>query len=75
MPMCSYELGEGDSFLHVSAGGGGFGQAFDRDPDAVLQDVLDEKVSVDAAERDYGGGVDLAKGAVDRRRTAETRQG
>ena len=32
----------------------GYGDPLDRDPQAVLDDVLDELVSLAAAERDYG---------------------
>ena len=35
-------------------GGGGWGNPYQRDPAAVLEDVLDGYVSVEAAERDYG---------------------
>jgi N-methylhydantoinase B len=35
-------------------GGGGWGDPLLRDPQAVLDDVLDEYVSVEGAERDYG---------------------
>ncbi|MCU1463189.1 MAG: Hydantoinase B/oxoprolinase [Acidimicrobiales bacterium] len=35
-------------------GGGGWGDPLDRDTQAVLDDVLDEYVSVEGAERDYG---------------------
>ena len=45
MPMEASLLEQGDGFTHVSAGGGGFGDPFERDPAAVLEDVLDEKVS------------------------------
>ena len=54
MPMEASTLVEGDRFIHVSAGGGGFGPPFERDPPAVLEDVLDEKVSVTAARERYG---------------------
>ena len=37
-----------------TTGGGGWGDPLLRDPDAVLRDVLWAKVSVGAAERDYG---------------------
>jgi N-methylhydantoinase B len=36
------------------AGGGGFGDAFTRDPQAVLRDVLNGFVTLDAAREDYG---------------------
>jgi N-methylhydantoinase B len=35
-------------------GGGGYGDPFQRDAQAVLQDVLNGYVSLEAAERDYG---------------------
>ncbi len=35
-------------------GGGGWGDAFEREPDAVLRDVMDDVVSVEGARRDYG---------------------
>jgi N-methylhydantoinase B len=34
-------------------GGGGWGDPLDREPQAVLDDVLDEYVSIEGAERDY----------------------
>jgi N-methylhydantoinase B len=54
MPMEAVALGRDDVVLHVSAGGGGFGPPFERAPELVLEDVLDEKVSVAAAAREYG---------------------
>ena len=71
MPMEAYTLGEGDRFTHVSAGGGGFGPAFDREPAAVLADVLDGKVSVAAAQASYG--VVIVGGAVDHEATEAVR--
>lgn len=35
-------------------GGGGYGKAFDRDPDTVLNDVVDGYVSIEAARDAYG---------------------
>ena len=61
----------------MTPGGGGFGCPLERDPDAVLADVLEEVVSVDAAARIYGVVV-TATGEVDwpatRRRRVELRQ-
>jgi N-methylhydantoinase B len=42
----------------VSGGGGGFGDPLERDPALVLHDVLNEKVTVEGARRDYGVVVD-----------------
>ncbi len=44
----------GDRIVYEYGGGGGWGSPLERDPDAVLDDVLDEYVSVEGALRDYG---------------------
>jgi N-methylhydantoinase B len=44
----------GDAFEYVYGGGAGWGDPLRRDPQAVLDDVLDELVSVESAERDHG---------------------
>jgi N-methylhydantoinase B len=58
-------------------GGGGWGDPLDRDPHAVLDDVLDEYVSVEGAARDYGviliGSIDDLTLAVDEPATAAHR--
>ena len=48
------QMREGDLFRHVMAGGGGFGPPESRDPEAVLRDVEDGLLTMQAAERDYG---------------------
>jgi N-methylhydantoinase B/oxoprolinase/acetone carboxylase alpha subunit len=52
--MFSTTIDAGDVYVHRTAGGGGFGDPHDRSPEAVLEDVLDGKVSVEAAQSDYG---------------------
>jgi N-methylhydantoinase B len=44
----------GERVMFNYGGGGGWGNPLDRDPQAVLDDVLDEYVSVEGARRDYG---------------------
>jgi N-methylhydantoinase B len=44
----------GQRIVYDYGGGGGWGDPLDRDPAAVLDDVLDEYVSLEGAERDYG---------------------
>lgn len=44
----------GETVWRPSAGGGGVGDPLERDPAAVLEDVLDEFVSVERAAKDYG---------------------
>ncbi|MCL5958653.1 MAG: hydantoinase B/oxoprolinase family protein [Chloroflexi bacterium] len=47
-------LKPGDVVRLLTAGGGGWGNPFERDPEAVLKDVRDGFVTLEAAERDYG---------------------
>lgn len=47
-------IGEGDIFSRLTAGGGGFGDSLERDPALVLQDVIDDYVSIERAAMDYG---------------------
>ena len=54
MPMAADTMVRGDVIHHSSAGGGGFGPAFEREPALVLEDVLDGKVSREAALDRYG---------------------
>jgi N-methylhydantoinase B len=44
----------GERVMYDYGGGGGWGDPLERDPQAVLDDVLDEYVSVEGASRDYG---------------------
>jgi N-methylhydantoinase B len=47
-------IGAGQRICYDYGGGGGWGDPLDRDPQMVLDDVLDEYVSVDGARREYG---------------------
>jgi N-methylhydantoinase B len=71
MPMHAFTLGRGDRFTHSSAGGGGFGDPCERDPAAVLDDVLDGKVTAATARERYG--VVIAGDGVDLDATRELR--
>jgi N-methylhydantoinase B len=48
------QMDAGDRIVYDYGGGGGWGDPLDRDPHAVLDDVLDEYVSELGALRDYG---------------------
>ncbi len=63
----------GDVFSHELAGGGGWGDPFKRDPEAVLQDVRNELVSKDAALDEYGVVVDTEAWTVDKAATEALR--
>jgi N-methylhydantoinase B len=52
--MFSITIGEGDVYVHHMAGGGGWGDPRERDPQRIADDVADGKVTPEAAEREYG---------------------
>ena len=56
---------EGEVFRHELAGGGGWGDPLERDPDLVVQDVRNELVSTERALLDYGVIVDTESWTVD----------
>ena len=47
-------VGKGDTVTILTPGAGGYGDPFERDPQAVLDDVAWGFVGAEAAERDYG---------------------
>lgn len=49
-----YPLKKGDLFRHRLAGGGGYGEPFERDPALVLRDVEQGRVTLDHARQAYG---------------------
>ena len=67
----------GQRVMYDYGGGGGWGDPMDRDPQAVLDDVLDEFVSAEGAERDYAvvltGSLEDLTLAVDEPATAKLR--
>ena len=44
----------GRALRYITAGGGGWGDPFEREPERVLRDVRDGYVTIDGAARDYG---------------------
>jgi N-methylhydantoinase B len=65
------ELEAGDTISYRTCGGGGYGPPSERDPERVLRDVLEGKVSVERAREVYG--VAIAGSAVDAAHTAGLR--
>lgn len=64
-------LRAGDVLRVLSAGGGGYGNPTERPAEAVLADVLDRKVSIQAARADYG--VAIENGRIDAEATRRLR--
>ena len=61
----------GDVLRIETGGGGGRGHPFDREPEAVLQDVLEGYVSIEAAQSQYG--VIIREQHIDAAATAQLR--
>lgn len=67
-------LKRGDLFQHNTAGAAGWGDPLDRDPERVLTDVQNQKLTVDHVEREYGVIIDANAMKVDIERTEELRK-
>jgi N-methylhydantoinase B len=67
-----FQLRPGDALDVWTSGGGGHGDPLERDPQLVMADVLDRKVSVEAARSEYG--VVVAGRGVDEQATAALRE-
>ncbi len=68
-----FTLQEGDA-LHVYAGGGGgYGDPLLRQAERVVEDVLDGKLSIEDARKDYGVVIDPITKTVDEQHTEEVR--
>jgi len=59
------QLKPGDIVVMDTAGGGGYGDPLERDPELVLEDVLEGYVSVEGSKRDYGVVIDIEKEQID----------
>lgn len=74
LPMEAVRLKQGDVFRHILAGGGGYGNPLERDPELVLEDVLDEKLSIEYVRRTYGVVIDPNTMTIDRDATERLRE-
>ncbi|WP_216827501.1 hydantoinase B/oxoprolinase family protein [Alkalihalobacterium elongatum] len=45
---------KGDTLLLTGPSGGGYGNPFEREPEQVLADVIDEFITIEMAEKEYG---------------------
>ncbi|MBI4562724.1 MAG: hydantoinase B/oxoprolinase family protein, partial [Candidatus Rokubacteria bacterium] len=63
----------GDLFRLVLAGGGGYGDPLERDPDLVLRDILEEKITSAHARAEYGVAVTGDPPVIDREATKRLR--
>jgi N-methylhydantoinase B len=68
------EIQAGIVLRHEQAGGGGYGDPRQRDPKAVLEDVLDGKITEDFARAEFGVAVDLRAARVNEAATRDLRR-
>lgn len=69
-----FRVREGESWMAVSSGGGGYGNPLDRDPERVREDVRDGFVTLQSALADYGVALDPETLEIHLRATEELRQ-
>jgi N-methylhydantoinase B len=73
-PMGVAPMKYGDLIYHIVAGGAGWGDPLDREPGSVLNDVLDEKMTLDHVRREYGVIINPATFELDLAATEERRK-
>jgi N-methylhydantoinase B len=64
----------GDVIIMDAAGGGGYGDPLERDPEMVQDDVIQGYVSLEKARQDYGVVIDTGTLMVDTAATEELRR-
>ena len=67
------DIKKNDRILYVKEGSGGYGNPFERDPQKVLEDVLEEKFSIEYSKHQYGVIIDPIKLNVDESKTEKFR--
>jgi N-methylhydantoinase B len=72
--LASARLKRGDVVRHVTAGGGGWGDALLRDPELVRRDVVNERLTPAHAESEYGVKIDPDTLGVDHGATEALRK-
>ncbi|MBS1845034.1 MAG: hydantoinase B/oxoprolinase family protein, partial [Actinobacteria bacterium] len=71
-PIASLELQAGKRIVSLAAGGGGYGDPLERPAEAVLEDLLEGRISATAARELYG--VVATDGVLDEEATAAERR-
>lgn len=76
-PKATYDLPPGERVTLRLPGGAGYGDPFERDPQAVVEDVVQGRVSLERARSDYGVIVDPETITLDQQATevARSRRG
>jgi N-methylhydantoinase B len=72
-PKTTLQVKYGDELRHELAGAGGWGNPYERDPEVVLEDILDEKITPAHARVAYGVVLDANGTRIDEIETARRR--
>ncbi|MDI6641291.1 MAG: hydantoinase B/oxoprolinase family protein, partial [Elusimicrobiota bacterium] len=60
----NYPLKKGDLVRYITGGGGGYGDPLERDPIMVLDDVLNEYITIEEAKKIYGVIIEESNGKL-----------
>jgi N-methylhydantoinase B len=71
---CTVKMETGDIFVARTPGGGGYGNPLERDPNAVLNDVVNGLVSISSARKDYGVVIEPETEEINWKATRELRE-
>jgi N-methylhydantoinase B len=74
LKVAGLDLQSGDKIVAIGGGGGGYGDPAERDPEAVLEDVINDYVSIESARNDYKVVIDPETLKVDITATHELRE-
>lgn len=71
--VAGYQVKTGTVISHQTAGGGGYGDPLEMDPQLVLADVRNGYISLESARTDYGVAIDPMRWCVDEAETVRLR--
>jgi N-methylhydantoinase B len=71
--ISGYSVKAGTVISHQTAGGGGYGNPFERDPQLVMADVRDQYITLESARTDYGVAIDPVQWSVNEEETNRLR--
>ena len=73
LPYCEFQLRTNDILYMRTASGGGYGDPLDRDPESIMEDVLNGLVSREGAQDIYGIVLSSTKDGLDESATTALR--